>query len=183
MNKAIFYTILIVLTSLFQLVLSGPITIVNACPNFFLISVVVISLYSGMLPGAITAFAFGLFYDFLYGGCIGCMALTFILVSLVVCLINRILNLQPVVNSAIVAITASFLTELIYAIASILTNSLSSGVFTTLLNYSLPSAIYSAVILFVLLFIIASLLKQTPSMASNTNEALRKHKSKVVKYK
>ena len=144
-SKQIVYLVTIVLCILLQAGVSPAIAILGCSPNFLLIPVLLISMRSGTGAGSITGFALGLFYDLMGSGTIGCMALVFTLIAFVVGVAGESMDLLMPIATIIVAILSSLITEIGYGIAAILTSSEGGGVMSTMLSYSLPSSLYTAV--------------------------------------
>ena len=143
MSKQVVYAITIVLCILLQAGISPAIAIMGCSPNFLLIPVLLISMRSGTGMGSIAGFLLGLLYDLMGSGTIGCMALVFTLIAFIVGVAGESMDLLTPVATIIVAALSSLI--LGYGIAAILTSSEGGGVMSTMLSYSLPSALYTAV--------------------------------------
>ena len=130
MSKQVVYAITIVLCILLQAGISPAIAIMGCSPNFLLIPVLLISMRSGTVMGS---------------GTIGCMALVFTLIAFIVGVAGESMDLLTPVATIIVAALSSLILEVGYGIAAILTSSEGGGVMSTMLSYSLPSALYTAV--------------------------------------
>ena len=150
MDKGLVYIITLVVTVLLQLAVAPSIQIGSALPDFLLIPVLFIALNSGPGAGGVAGFVLGLLYDFSGDGVIGAMAFTFCLIALVVGLVGTNMDSSPVV-AGIAGIVFAFLSELIYGAVTVLGSSASSGAFSTVLSYAIPSALYTAVICLVAL--------------------------------
>ena len=145
MSKQVVYAITIVLCILLQAGISPAIAIMGCSPNFLLIPVLLISMRSGTGMGSIAGFLLGLLYDLMGSGTIGCMALVFTLIAFIVGVAGESMDLLTPVATIIVAALSSLILEVGYGIAAILTSSEGGGVMSTMLSYSLPSALYTAV--------------------------------------
>lgn len=151
MSKNAVYIITFVVCILLQVAIAPAISIMGASPLFILIPVVLVSLHSGMVSGSISGFLCGLLYDFIYSNVLGCMALCFVLIALIIGFIGKNISTHSIAISALIAVVCALFTEIIYGIAVVLTNTDATGIISTVVTYSLPSALYSAIFLFVAL--------------------------------
>lgn len=145
MSKPVAYAVTFVLCIVLQFAVSPALELSGCAPNFLLIPVLLVSLRSGACLGSVAGFALGLLYDFAGSGTVGCMALSFSLVALIVGLLAGGMDLSSGGAHAIVAIASAFVVELAYAIANAMTNADAGGMFAELVGYSLPVALYTAV--------------------------------------
>lgn len=145
MSKRVIYAVTIVLCIILQAGVSPAIAIMGAAPNFLLIPVLLISMRSGVGIGSIAGFSLGLLYDLMGAGTVGCMALVFTVISLAVGLAAQSMDLSTPILMIIIAIVASLICELGYGIVAVLTSSEGGSMMSTLLTYSLPSSLYTAV--------------------------------------
>lgn len=144
-SKQVVYLVTIILCILLQAGISPAIAILCCSPNFLLIPVLLISMRSGTGAGSIAGFSLGLLYDLMGSGTIGCMALVFTLIAFIVGVAGESMDLLTPVATIIVAVLSSLITEIGYGVAAILTSSEGGGVMSTMLSYSLPSSLYTAV--------------------------------------
>lgn len=145
MSKQVVYIVTIVLCILLQAGISPAISIMGCKPNFLLIPVLLISMRSGTGAGSIAGFALGLLYDLMGNGTIGCMALVFTLIAFIVGVAGESMDLLTTIATIAVAVFSSLFLEIGYGIAAILTSAEGGGMMSTMLSYSLPSALYTAV--------------------------------------
>lgn len=145
MSKQTAYIVTIVVCIILQAGVSPAISIMGCAPNFLLIPVLLVSLRSGTGLGSVAGFALGLLYDLMGSGTVGCMALVFTLVAFAVGAIGESIDLLTPLWSIIVSVVSSLFTEIVYAVVSVLTSSVGGGMMSTVLTYSLPSALYTAV--------------------------------------
>ena len=144
-SKQTVYLITIVLCILLQAGIAPAIAIMGCKPNFLLIPVLLISMRSGTAAGSIAGFSLGLLYDLMGSGTIGCMALVLTLIAFIVGVAGESMDLLTPIVTIGVAVFSSLLLEIGYGIAAILTSSEGGGAMSTMLSYSLPSALYTAV--------------------------------------
>ncbi len=145
MSKQVVYLVTIILCILLQAGISPAIAIMGCSPNFLLIPVLLISMRSGTGAGSIAGFSLGLLYDLMGSGTIGCMALVLTLIAFIVGVAGESMDLLTPIVTIAVAVFSSLILEIGYGIAAILTSSEGGGVMSTMLSYSLPSALYTAV--------------------------------------
>lgn len=155
MSKQSVYLITIIICILFQAGVAPAIAVMGATPNFLLIPVLLISLRSGTGAGSVTGFGLGLLYDLMGSGTVGCMALMFTLIAFVVGVLGESIDLLTPLGTIVVSVVSSFFLEIGYAIVSVLTSSVGGGMMHTVLSYSLPSALYTAVFVLIALLTIA----------------------------
>lgn len=144
MSKQSAYLVTIILCIILQAGVSPAIAILGCAPNFLLIPVLLISLRSGMGAGGVSAFLLGLLYDLMGSGTIGCMALVFTVVALLVGIASESMDLFTPVSTIILSVVASLFVELGYGLTAVLTSAEGGGAMSTVLTYSLPSALYTA---------------------------------------
>lgn len=167
MTKPIVYLITFVVCLLLQVAVSPAIDIAGCAPNFLLIPVLLVSMRSGAGAGGVAGFACGLFEDFAGNGTVGCMALVFTFVALVVGLLSSGLDASTPLASCVIAVVSSFVVEIAYGIANVLTSAEGNGVLVTMLTHALPTALYSAVFACIALVTIRLVLADdAPSMPS-----------------
>ncbi len=145
MNKSAVYLVIFVLCILFQAGLAPAIAIAGCPPNFLIIPVLLVALRSGQGAGGVAGFFCGLLFDLMGNGTIGCMALVFTLMALLVGFLGGGLDLTAPLAVVLVAVVSCFFVEIAYAIAIVLTTADSGGAVGTVLSYSLPTALYSSV--------------------------------------
>lgn len=171
MSKQAVYIVTTVLCILLQAGISPAIAIMGATPNFLLIPVLLVSMRSGVGAGSITGFALGLLYDLMGAGTIGCMALVFTLIAFIVGAAAENIDLSTPVAVLVVAIGASLVCEVGYGIAAMLTSAEGGSVMSTMVGYSLPSALYSAVFAIIALLTIGLLMAdETTGMPTRLGE-------------
>lgn len=154
MSKQSVYIVTVVLCILLQAGISPAISIMGAVPNFLLIPVLLISMRSGTGAGSIAGFCLGVLYDLMGSGTVGCMALVFTLIAFAVGVASESIDLLTPVGTIAVSVVSSLFLEIGYGIASVLTSSVGGGMMHTVLTYSLPSALYTAVFVSVALLTI-----------------------------
>lgn len=145
MDKTITYAITVVLCILFQMGLAPAIQIMGARPDFLLIPVLFISMRSGAGAGGASGFLLGLLYDFTGDTVVGAMAFTYCLVALIVGMLSHAMETTPFM-AAVLGLIFGFVSEPLYGLATVLGSVASNGAFETMLAYSVPSGIYTAVI-------------------------------------
>ena len=145
LSKQAVYLITFILCAVLQAGVAPAIAIAGCSPNFLLIPVLLVSLRSGSGAGGATGFFMGLLYDLMGSGTIGCMALVFTITALVVGFLGASMDMNTPVTAAILAVASSLFVELVYAIVAVLTSSEGGGALSTVLSYSLPTALYTAV--------------------------------------
>ena len=146
MNKRIVYLITLIVCILLQLGIAPHIAIGGATPNFLLLPVLLISLYSGVAVGSLTGFLLGILQDLATDGAIGCMALIFVIVAVCVGAISTNLETKTALLACILVVVSSFFMEIAYGFIYVLSNAQSTGILATFVGNSLPSAVYTAVI-------------------------------------
>ncbi len=151
MTRSVVYTITFIVCILLQFAIAPAMSIMGCSPLLLLIPVVLVSLHSGMVAGSISGFLLGLVYDFIYSNVVGCMALTFVLLALIIGFLGSNINPRTIPLAAVIAIASAFFAEIVYGFAVLLTNSDATGVISTIFGHSLPSALYGAVFLFIAL--------------------------------
>lgn len=154
MSKQTVYLVTIILCILLQAGIAPAITIMGATPNFLLIPVLLVSLRSGTGIGSLTGFLLGLLYDLMGSGTVGCMALVFTLIAFAVGAAGESIDLLTPLGTIVVSVVSSLLLEIGYAVVSVLTSSVGGGMMATLMTYSLPSALYTAVFVVIALLTI-----------------------------
>lgn len=154
MSKQIVYLVTIILCIILQAGISPAIAILGCVPNFLLIPVLLVSMRSGATVGGITGFLLGLLYDLMGSGTIGCMALVFTIIALIIGLVGEGVDLFTPVATIIASVVSAFFIEIAYGIISALTTSEGGGMMSTMLGYSLPSALYTSVFLIIALLTI-----------------------------
>lgn len=145
MSKQLVYVITFVACILLQLAIAPLIQIMGACPDFLLIPVLFVSLRSGMTAGGVSGFLAGLLYDFSGDGVIGAMALTYCLLAIVVGALSAAMDTTPFLAAGF-GLIFGFFSELLYGLATVLGSVASSGAFSNLMSYAVPSGLYTAVI-------------------------------------
>ena len=171
MSKPIVYLITFVVCALLQVAVSPAISIAGCSPNFLLIPVLLVSTRSGAGAGSVAGFACGLFEDFAGNGTVGCMALVFTIVALVVGLLSSGVGAPGALLSCIIAVVSSFVVEIGYGFANVLTSAEGNGVLVTMVTHALPSALYSAVFACIALVTIRLVLADdSPSMPSRLGQ-------------
>lgn len=153
MSKSTVYLVIFVLCILFQAGLSPAIAIAGCSPNFLIIPVLLVALRSGQAAGGIAGFFCGLLFDLMGNGTIGCMALVFTLMAILVGFLGGSLDLTTPLVLVLVVVFSAFFVEIAYAIAIVLTTADSGGAVGTVLTYSLPSALYSSVFAVIVLLV------------------------------
>lgn len=167
MSKPVVYLITFVVCALLQVAVSPAISIAGCSPNFLLIPVLLVSMRSGAGAGSVAGFTCGLFEDFAGNGTVGCMALIFTIVALVVGLLSSGLGVSSALFSCVIAVVSSFVVEIGYGVANVLTSAESNGAAITILTHSLPSALYTMVFACIALVTIRLVLADdSPAMPS-----------------
>lgn len=166
MSKGIAYIITIVVCVLLQLAIAPVVAIAGAQPDFLLIPVMLIAMRSGAGAGGVAGFLLGLFYDFAGDGVIGAMALVYCVCALVIGLVSGAMETSPIVG-AVMGLVFGILSSLAYGAVTVLGSTASTGAFSTMLTYALPSGIYTAVIAAVALLTMCLVVaNETPQMGS-----------------
>ena len=146
MSKPLAYLITFVVCILLQVGVAPAIAIVGCSPNFLLIPVLLVAMKSGYSVGSLAGFCCGLFGDLAGDGPIGCLALTFTILAVIVGVLYQGLDLNSPLFTCVIVVCACLFTELVYGLAVVLSNMESTGVVSVLAGHALPSALYSAVI-------------------------------------
>lgn len=154
MSKQSVYIVTVIVCILMQAGIAPAISIMGAAPNFLLIPVLLIAMRSSTAASSIAGFLLGLLYDLMGNGTVGCMALVFTLIAFAVSVAAETIDMRTPVVTIIVSFIASFIVEIGYAIVAILTSSAGGGMLSTMLTYSLPSALYTAFIVIIALLTI-----------------------------
>lgn len=188
MSKQSVYIITIVVCILFQAGISPAIAIMGATPNFLLIPVLLIAMRSGTAVSSIAGFLLGLLYDLMGSGTVGCMALVFTLIAFGVSVAGETIDFRMPLATIILSIAASFVTEIGYAIAAVLTSSVGGGMLSTLLTYSLPSVVYTSVVVIIALLTIGLVIfDETAGMPAHLGDrrdrSMRSMSRKKPRYK
>lgn len=176
MSKQIVYLVTVVVCIVLQAGISPAISIFGCSPNFLLIPVLLICMRSSLSVGCSAAFLFGLLYDLMGIGTVGCMALVFTVIAFIVGMIGENVDLFTPVATIIVSVISSFVLEIGYGITAVLTSSEGGSAMSTILTYSLPSALYTAVICIIALLTIG-LVVADDSPAAPTRLGDRKNAS------
>lgn len=145
MNKSAVYAITIVVCLLLQLGLAPAIAIGGCTPCFLLIPVLIIAMRSGAPSASVAGFILGLIADFAGSGAIGCTALAFIIVAIIVGILCSAMENASPIMSLIVGVAAPFFFEIIFGVSSVLTNVSAAGAWSAMFGYALPSAFYTLV--------------------------------------
>ena len=146
MDKRIVYLITFVVCILLELAIAPLIAIGGCSPSFLLIPVLLVSMHSGPAVGSITGFLLGLLADFNSDTAIGCTALIFILIAVIVGFISSNLEAKTPLLTCILVVCSSFFFEIAYGFAIVLTNIQATGVISTMVGHALPSAVYTMVL-------------------------------------
>ena len=145
MSKQVVYLVTIILCIILQAGIAPAISIMGCSPNFLLIPVLLIAMRSGVAAGGIAGFLLGLLFDLMGIGTIGCMALVLTVIGFAVGFAAEGMDLFSPLATIVLVIAASLVLEIGYGIVATLTSSADGGVMATMLTYSLPSALYTAI--------------------------------------
>ncbi len=145
MDKSIAYVITVIVCVLLQLAIAPVVAIAGAQPDFLLICVLLIASRSGATAGSVSGFILGLLFDFMGDGVIGAMALAYTVTALVVGLICSAMDSTPA-TGAIIGFVFGIVTTLLYGVVTVLGSTPSTGAFSTMFTYALPSGLYTAVL-------------------------------------
>lgn len=168
MSKPFVYIVTFVVCIFLQVAVAPAISIGGCSPDFLLIPVLLVSLHSGVALGSLAGFGLGLLEDFIGDGAVGCMALAFTLIALIVGLAAAGVDLTTPALQAVVGLVSPFLMELFYGLANIMTSSDASGAMTAMAAYSVPCALYTALFcVFALLTIRLVMVDEMPSDISH----------------
>jgi rod shape-determining protein MreD len=143
--KPVVYLITFIVCIFLQMGVAPAIAIAGIQPDFLVIPVLLVALYSGVGLGSLTGFLLGLFFDLSVSGTVGCMALVFTIVACIVAAIGQGMETRAPLLACLIALCSSFAIEILYGIAVALTNPDAGGVGVALLTSSLPTALYTTV--------------------------------------
>lgn len=145
MSKPLAYLITLVVCFLLQAAIAPNIAIAGCSPNFLVIPVLFVALRSGYSVGAFAGFFCGLFGDLAGDGTIGCLALTFTVLGVVVGVVGQGLESGSPLFTVVIVLCSCLFTELVYSASVVLSNPESNGVLATVAGHALPSALYGTV--------------------------------------
>ncbi len=145
MNKYYVYIITTVVCVLLQVAIAPNIAIAGCTPNFLLIPLIVVAMYSGPTVGSIFGFVIGLFGDFAGDSTIGAMALSFTIIGVGVGLFASASDSRHPLVMCVVVICVALFHELFYGLCIILTSAADASFAAALVRLILPEALYSLI--------------------------------------
>lgn len=162
MSKPLVYLITFVVCLFLQMGVAPAIAISGCAPIFLLIPVLLVAMRSGAAAGGSAGFVMGLMFDLIGDGTVGCMALVFTLVGLIIGIVTGGMDASSILLSCIVAVVSSLFAEFAYGISCILTSPDAHGIMATLVFHALPEALYTAVFAAIALVTIRFVVAEDP---------------------
>ncbi len=143
MTKQAAYVVATVVALVLQFAVAPNVAVGAAEPNFLLIPVLLVALYSGAVWGSVAGFALGLLGDLAGNNTIGAMALVLCLLGLLAGSAASGVEAKNPLTALVLSFAAAFTFELMYGLVVVLTSTASASFFSELARVMLPSALYT----------------------------------------